>query len=581
MKKLYYKGTGFAAKNLILALMLCLTTSLLFAGTPQDFNQNIKVNYQLTDVKVKDSAGNHIPGLTLDDFVLMVDGKPFELKSLEEVLSESPRSEKIRSYMNQLKNTPQGVTPPKPPVPPRFIVIILDRGNLGDRAFIESKFMAKRFVKETLLPFDRVAVFMINGTVKTLTGPTTDRNRILNAIDRAQGMRANDLYNLHQFEINPLREIAPPGNLEDPRPAKPGNINDPLLNSRKAEAELLTRNYFDVFRTLSKIFQKMPEKKSVLFFSEGFARSSTFLKLHQDYLSSLNYFNSGNTTFFAIKRGPRIPQWASSASIEQSRFEGTANMPDFVRDISIQRDSMLREVAANTNGQFFDQVVNNNDLLASLESEIGNYYMLGFIPPKTEDKTHKISIGVKGHPEYQVSHRQKFITPKSFARLSDRERLIHLEEGFLTPGFHQQLDMKVFSDFFSKNGEPRVTLALSVPAEKLKAKNSNGYELELVVNVEDAQGKIRRRVHKTFSTKDISGNMLQCIEEMSVLREPYAIYLALRDNASGNRSTWYKTVYPKPHHMKKEQANSPFDANYVDVSGWNSKTVDDGVKVEK
>jgi VWFA-related protein len=580
MKKASFRR-GSAAKHLLLTLLICLTSTLLFAGVPQDYSENIQVNYQLTDVKVKDSAGKHITGLTKDDFILTVDGKPFDLKSLEEVLSESGRSEKIRHYMSELKNTPKGVTPPKPPIPPRFIVIIFDRGNMGDRAFIHSKHVAKRLVKETLLPFDRVAVFMINGTVKTLTGPTTDRNRILNAIDRAQGMRANDLYNLHQFEINPLIEIAPPANLEDPRPAKPGNINKPTMDSRKAEAELLTRNYFDIFRTMSKIFQRMPEKKSVLFFSEGFARSSTFLKLHQDYISSLNFFNSGNTTFFPIKRGPRIPQWAASTSIEQSRFEGVPNMPDYARKISLERDDMLHEVADNTNGEFFDQVVKDDDLLASLENEIGNYYMLGFIPPATDDKTHKINVSVKGHPEYQVLHRQKFITPKSFARLNDSERRIHLEEGFLTPGFHQQLDLKVFSDFYSDNGQPKVSLALSIPADKLSVKARKGYELELVVNVEDANGQIRRRVHKTFSADEVTGKMLQCVEELSVLREPYAIYLALRDNSSGNRSTWYKTIYPKAHHMKKERAVSPFDANYVDVSKWKSREIDDGVKVTR
>lgn len=581
MKSQFGECISPVVKNLSLLIFLFSFPAALLAGVPQDYSENVKVKYQLTDVKVKDAAGNHISGLKTSDFQLLVDGKVFDIKSLDEIVSESPGSEKIQKYLSELNNTPEGIKPPAPPVAPRFIVIILDRGNLGQRAFIQSKNLAKRFVKETILPFDRVAVFMFNGTVKVLTGPTTDKERILSAIDNANAMRANDLYNLHQFEINPLRQIGAPGNVEGGGNAKPGNINDPLLESQGQQAELLTRNYFNIFKIIAKVFKNMPEKKSVIFFSEGFARSSTFIKMHQDYIASLNFFNSGNTSFFVVKRGPRVPEWAASTSVEQSRFEGVNNMPDMSRRILNERDSMLREVAENTNGLFFDQVLADNDVLKNLENEIGNYYLLGFVPPNTEDKTHKIQVSVKGHPEYQVVHRQKFITPKSFAHLSDDEKRIHLEEGFLTPGFHQQLDMSVFTDNYSSQNSPRMTVAFQLPAAKLDKTSRGEHELEMVLNVEDAQGNIRFRLHKTFSSKDkIENGELHLMEDFAVPREPYAVYLAVRDNSTGNRSTWYKTIYPKDRHMKIDRAASPFSKVSADIGSWKSQQVKDGVKVK-
>jgi VWFA-related protein len=552
-----------------------------FAASPQDYTEGLKVKYQLTDVKVKDQQGNYVKGLSRADFNLLVDGKPYDIKSCDEFLSASPDSPNVREYIDKLNSLKSGEAAPAPPVAPRFFIIILDRGNLGHRAFIESKKFARRFVNETMLPFDRAAVFMLNGTLKVLTGPNTDKQRTLRAIENASAMRANDLYNLHQFEINPLYTTS--GDIRPDGEDGPGYKSTPnaIVNSRRMESELLTRNYFDIFKMIAKVFKNMPEKKSVLFFSEGFARSSTFIKMHADYLASLNFFNSGNTSFYVIKRGPRIPEWASSADIEQARISKGNSMPSFAYQILRERDDMLREVAHNTNGSFFDQSIPSDNVLKTLEHDLGNYYMLGFIPPKTNDKTHRLKLSVKGHPEYQVVHRQKFITAKSFNRLSGKEKMIHLEEGFLTPGFHQQLKMKVFTDNYSQKGKPRMTLAFELPSDGLNEVKKGEHELEMVLNIEDAKGNIRHRIHKTFNSEGrVENGELHLMEDFPVPNEPYAVYLAVRDNSNGNRSTWYKTIYPKAKHLKQIRARSPFSKVSADIGTWKSKKVKDGVKVK-
>ena len=575
------KHSSSAHILLLLLTLLSISISAL-AGCPQDYTQGIKVKYQLTDVKVKDSSGNYVSGLTEKDFQLLVDGKPFEIKSCDEYLSESPDSAKIQAYMKKLEDLKPGEKAPSPPVAPRFIILILDRGNLGHRAFIESKRFAKRFVNESLLPFDRVAVFMLNGTVKVLTGPTTDKERILSAIDNASAMRANDLYHLHQFEINPLYRVGGVATSNDENGISSGNSQqNPMISSRRMESEILTRNYFNIFKIIAKVFKNMPEKKSIIFFSEGFARSSTFIKMHQDYITSLNFFNSGNTSFYIVKRGPQIPEWASSADIEQANIAQVNNMPSFSYQILRERDGMLMEVASNTNGRFYDQAVKSEKVLKSLQQELGNHYLIGFVPPATNEKTHRIRISVKGYDNYQVIHRAKFITAKSFESLSDKEKMIHLEEGFLTPGFHHQLDMKVFTDNYSDKGRPRMTLAFELPAAKLHRVRSGEHELEMVLNVEDAKGNIRHRIHKTFNSRDkLENGELHLLEDFPVPGEPYAVYLAVRDNSNGNRHTWYKTVYPKQRHMKLKRAQSPFSKVSADIGTWKSKKVKDGVDIK-
>lgn len=152
----------------------------------------------------------------------------------------------------------------------------------------------------------------------------------------------------------------------------------------------------------------------------------------------------------------------------------------------------------------------------------------------------------------------------------------------MTPGLHAKLGLKVMSDFYSASGQPKATLAMAVPSGKIQKNQEKGYELELVINVEDSKGQIRSRLHKIYSSKkDHSGEYFILLEDISVLQEPYAIYLALRDNVTGHRSTWMKTIYPKPHHLKKNRATPPGNPSYNDVSKWENKVVDNGVEAIK
>jgi VWFA-related protein len=555
---------------LFISLLFVLIPAFSLAGAPQKLNEQIKVTYHLTDVKVTDKSGNHVPGLTKDDFILFIDGKPVEIKSIDEVLSESLRSPIIKDYINKLESTPQGVKPPELPVAPRFIIFVFDRGYMGEVSFRQCKELAKRMIRETLLPFDRVALFALNNGVQVLSGPTTDKEKLIAIIDGYRTSRRHDLYFPHQFEINPLRHVAPNIDPNDKqREPMPVNINASTLQGRNSEKEVQSRKYMATFKSLSDVFRNMPEKKSVIFFSDGFSA-----KNRSDYLTALEHFNSGNTTFFTIRRGPLEPEWAAGLLAEAKR-----NTFPFVQKVKTKRESTMREIAHNTNGKFIDPVTNDEKLIALLEKEIGNYYFLGFIPPKTSDRKHGIRVEVKEHPDYEVTFRESFTTRKSFKDMNNTERRIHLEEGFLTPGFHRELEMKVMTDFYSSSGKPHLALAVSIPANKISGDERQGYKLELVINIEDAKGQIRRRVHKTFESKDFSGEILKCIEETEVIKEPFAVYLAMRDNISGKRSTWSKVIYPRPEHEKTAKATPSATDSSVDLAQWKVNQIKDGVKV--
>jgi len=61
-------------RNLILAVLLSLLSTSLFAQTP--YTETVEVRLHNVDVIVTDSSGNHAGGLRSEDFEIFEDGKP-------------------------------------------------------------------------------------------------------------------------------------------------------------------------------------------------------------------------------------------------------------------------------------------------------------------------------------------------------------------------------------------------------------------------------------------------------------------------------------------------------------------------
>ena len=569
----------FAAKHFFKFLLFLLFSASVSAAIPQDHQHKIKVTYQLTDVKVWDEQGNFVQDLNREDFLLLIDGKEVEVKSLDEAVFTS------LPQIDRQQKKPEASDPKleksKSLNPPRFVVIILDRGNLGNKAFANSKILASKFVREVLQPEDKVALFMFNNSVRYLAGPTTNKEKILKAIETANAMNVLDLYLPHQFEVNPIRHLTPNKYPEDDRPVRKGNINDAVLKPRNEEMQLVSRNYFTSLKILSKAFRSMPDKKSIIIFSEGFHGSTGFGSMDPDLQRALNSFNSGSTSIYGIVRGPSIPEYQAGNIIEQSRPSYGANGSQAFSGQWDDRAGIIAGLSYATNGKFYNRSLKDEAVINSLRFELGDYYLLGFSPPATNGKEHSIKISVKNHPEYTVRFRRSFVTQKRFDRLSSKERDIHLEEGFLTPGFHNQFPLRIFTNLHKKEGLPHVALAVTFPKTAISEKKRAGYELELVINVEDAKGQIRRRIHKIYRKDQISCENLKILENFSVIQEPFAIYLAIRDNVSAKRSTWSKTIYPKKNTYGSYSGKKPFDDSYDDLNKWKVKHVKDGVPVLK
>ncbi len=156
-------------------LCLLLSASATRAQQGQDPDEVIKVETNLVqlNVGVADRQGRAVLNLSRNDFVV---------------------------YENDVRQTIQSF---EPTTSPFSLVLLLDMSGstLGFRQTLKQS--AMRFI-DALAPDDRVAVITFNDKVEMLQKFTSDRKKIADAIDLAQGKGQTNFYNALRYSMKQL-----------------------------------------------------------------------------------------------------------------------------------------------------------------------------------------------------------------------------------------------------------------------------------------------------------------------------------------------------------------------------------------
>lgn len=563
--------------------------------------QRVRVIYQLTDVLVRDAQGNFVRGLGPTDFMLKVDGEQVEVKSVDEFEAPSPDDETIVRYIQWAEEAEKkGEEPPVAPTPPRFIVMVFDRFNMGEAALKSSISTAKELVDESLLPYDRVAVFVYNGVLRTLTAPTTDKNRIIAAIEAAEVVSHNHHYRPKATEILP--------------PMDRTGLWD--LKSSLMQRQIDFQNYIESMRVLAKSLEALPGRKTYLLFSEGpnlynpmspenvasieslarLTNTEEFGNEVAGYMSPhlvatelselAKFMSSTNASVYTIRRGQLQPEWMFGVDMDVAgRVAGEFDIHSVISLVTDQmmqqRLDVLRDAARMTKGKFFDAGMSVDKLADNIRGEVGNYYLLGFVPPRgKEGRYHKIEISTS-NPDHRIVHREGFFEQKSLANMDKNERAVHMEEGFLLPGVRNELGLEARSYRLPMGSKHQTLMTFKLDPGKIGTTSKGGIELEMVINIEDREGRIRYRSHKIFETTGNVPNQAWFSQHLPAIANGSAVFLAVRDNATGDRSTWRDIYRSQQTPTNAVQLTEPLMLS-LDKTGnlasWSSKDVKDGVK---
>ena len=386
----------------------------------------VRVNTALvqTDVTVLDRGGSFVNGLSRDQFVLKIDGKPREISFFEQVRAGS------RNEEAQLAVARGSASDPRRPI--RTGALPLDRGrtifffaddlHLSPSSVNQTRTLLSRFIDREMGQNDEAAIASTSGQVGFLQQLTDNKAVLLAAVERLKP-RPSILASLERPPMTEYQALRIDQNDNDvfgffvdevvrDNPGISRAIAEEMVHSRASqmlrEAAFITTNTLTTIESLIRSSREIPGRKILFLISDGFFLDNR----NSDVLDRLRRISSSaaaaGTVIYSIDaRGLTVGM--SDASTE-SAFDATGRLQrGAAGEIAASQDG-LNALAVDTGGRAF---FNSNALSAAVTTalkESSTYYLLAWRPENDDQRNQKpgrVEVNVIGRPELVIRFRRR------------------------------------------------------------------------------------------------------------------------------------------------------------------------------
>ncbi len=340
--------------------ILCLFLLAASASGQVDSGQTFKSGVTLIQapVTVRDHDGHVVSDLTKDDFQLFDNGKKLEIVSFA-VENPAAQAAPDRSLASPGSPPAQPATAPAVDVPARFIAYFFD--DLGMSNIIEIREAALKQI-DALEPGDRAGIFT-SSSCKGLVDFTNDKQRLRQALERLQPAAI------------PLCRVA---------------------QTQKLQVELL--------KAIVGRMANLPGRRDIILVSSGFYvghdrsdEESALIDAAVRSKVAINALDAGG--------GPGVSRsFGSDMAAERQRMEQP--LP-----VNGSNPLILTELAHGTGGTY----VTGNDFDLSFRrlATPDSYYVLGFAPPASDGRFHKLKVQLRNGRKLTVDARAGYYAPKT------------------------------------------------------------------------------------------------------------------------------------------------------------------------
>jgi VWFA-related protein len=410
---------GKALAALALALPVALPRSLA-----QDLQQGgyvIKMNGELvlTNVVARDAkTGEIVRGLRASDFHVWEDGKPqhistFDFQSVEMAL---PLKEATVTGLaaGPSANGSKAVVVARPEDlrNHRLIVMFFDLTSMQPEDLDRCVDAARDFLRSKMQPADLVALVSLGNTLNVDQDFTQDKQALINEVGA---------YNGTQGQGFALGATANSNQEEDTTAYTP---DESEYNDVNTDRELFA------IRSVAQSLEKIPEKKSMLYFSGGIQRDG--IENEASLRAATNASVRANMSIYSVDtRGLQaiLPLGdASTGSLRgNAAYTGGALMNNMNANAATQE--VMDTLSRDTGGKaFFD----SNDFapaFAQVQHDTSAYYAIGYRSTDTarDGKYRRLTIRID-RPGIKLEYRQGYYAPADFRHSGREDRERELEE---------------------------------------------------------------------------------------------------------------------------------------------------------
>jgi len=257
MKRRFTRGVigGFFAALVFLLALVSSGTEAAPAAQPQNTQSNMPPPLRSTtrlvkvSVVVQDKHGNPIVDLRKDDFVVLDNKKPQDVRIFSMETNRSP----LHAQAPLPLDTYSSLSPGKGDTPANVTVILLDGLNT---AFPDQAYARQHVIKflEQIQPHDRIALYTLGSELQILHDFTSDATSLLAALERYKGdlPRLLDAPDAQNAKNN---NGGPASSGYDDTAINTSNMLSAFLNSSARQDEIAFRSQNRISQTLSALMQ--------------------------------------------------------------------------------------------------------------------------------------------------------------------------------------------------------------------------------------------------------------------------------------------------------------------------------------
>jgi VWFA-related protein len=465
---------------LSIAAAMAVTLSAQQAQTPTFRTRTELVQ---VDVVVVDRRGNHVRGLRAEDFELFDRDQAQKVAAFDEV--SHGRDEEAIDFSAAPDGWRLDVASNVGMQASRLVVLVIDDLHIYRRRNDRVKSLGREIVT-SLGPDATMAVLFTSG--KNSTQVTTDRSRLLAAIDTTSGNKA--------WPRPHSGMDSPGGSFSDgPSLNRDGAPIERRRSSSGGSMEL--QEFFEnmsQFKTLQDAAKMLgagdTRRKAFVMISEGIGKDMTGMFdtdgttpcdakcpmcpcFHDHALQNMmqGLWRSSVATYIIDPRGS-----VESQRLMAEEFPGSdADSPFRWNNVIRQAQEGLSFIAAASGGF---AVTNTDDFawgLSRIVSDLDHYYLLGFYPEDTKGKGfRRLDVKVRGRSDLTLRFRRGYqiVDSAKEQKAKNANPLVALSEGVLP---RSDLAMKVAAIPLVASGQlTRVALALEVTAPVAALRDPDG-----------------------------------------------------------------------------------------------------------
>jgi VWFA-related protein len=352
-------------------------------------------------VLVKDRAGKPVTDLTRNEITVLENGAPQTLVAFERVSIPA----RAASSPAGVPEVPKDVTSNEVLGPARVFMLVLDSHHVAATRVRAVQTHARQFIESYIRPGDYAAVFSPGALAAATQDFTTDKARLIAAVNQFTGMKMGSAV------VEVERERAAAAGVRGAIPMHAGH--DPSDSERTDRAVALAGTLEALANHLERISGR---RKTLLLFSEGidYDQADVLGKVQRNASEvmrgmgrAIGALMRSNVALYAVD--PRALNSADADLLETPIYNPSGAATRTVADEQTDSIRNLHSLSESTGGF---AAVNRNDFTSAFERidlESSSYYVVGYSPERPAKPGEFRSIQVKvSRPDVRISARNGY-----------------------------------------------------------------------------------------------------------------------------------------------------------------------------